>query len=418
MTLVLQDCQRQPLVSLKQALQPLHGIVPELDQMFQIVQVRDRQDDDNDSLSLDQSASIRLYTLQRRSSQFSFGYLLDRILDLQTYPQVLPWFLYLRLFFDALSKLPSNTVSRLYRAMEIDTRDVYNKGDEVTWPNFVSCTSSRDFVDARIGDNQSFVIFSIKCNSAKDIRRYSGGSIADEFLLCPGQTFKVMGSSPHGNHSKLVQLEEILQSDRNTEPTARQSSEQYIRTFIAHELIRKRSSTLLLPRLAMIAADVSLLDNPLKRNTTLKFLSFAYNHLSDQGIQSLMKILSENDTKIEILSLHATGLTDQSLKDLTKMLKKNTTLTWLHLGRNQISDQSIHLLTDVLIHYNQTLKALDLSHNELITDVSVDALVKMISINQTLETLWIRQCPISKKGQTILQKAVQATRRFYILCVK
>jgi Ran GTPase-activating protein (RanGAP) involved in mRNA processing and transport len=99
------------------------------------------------------------------------------------------------------------------------------------------------------------------------------------------------------------------------------------------------------------------------------------------------------------------------------MLKTNTNLTWLHLGGNQISDQGVHLLADVLIRYNKTLKILALSENELITDSSVDSLVEIFKQNNSLETLWINDCNLSPDGKKKLKQIFQSNIRLFALVV-
>jgi Ran GTPase-activating protein (RanGAP) involved in mRNA processing and transport len=155
----------------------------------------------------------------------------------------------------------------------------------------------------------------------------------------------------------------------------------------------------------------------LNNNKTLELLSLSYNNLSDEGIQSLTNILSLNNSNLKILSLHSTGITDESVKHISKMLKTNTNLTWLHLGANKISDQGVHLLADVLIRYNKTLKILALSENELITDSSVDSLVKIFKQNDSLETLWINECNLSVDGKKKLKQIFQSNIRLFALVV-
>jgi Ran GTPase-activating protein (RanGAP) involved in mRNA processing and transport len=183
-------------------------------------------------------------------------------------------------------------------------------------------------------------------------------------------------------------------------------------------IIDKQCQKLLLSNNKIKSVGSSIIAKSLNKNTTLKFLSLSYNSLSDEGVQSLTKILALNNSKLETLSLHKTGITDAGVLHLRNMLKKNKTLIWLHLGRNKISDQGIHLLANVLINHNDTLRVLDLSYNKLITDSSVNSLVEIFQRNKSLETLWINNCNISEEGKKKLKQNDQSNQRFFLLFVK
>ena len=439
MTSPLQEYEQQPLVSLEEAVQPLLSLVPGLTQMFETIQIIDEPP--VGSLSSNESASIMLYTLKWKTPQTSFQYFLNEIVRSQNHQQIQPWLLYLRLFFHALSRLPLSSFSTVYRALKIDIGDEYTQGNDFIWWDFVSCTSSLRFPDEHPDDRQSVVMFIIECNSVRDISPYSLDTNTDEILLYPGRKFRVMSSLDNPNQTKLIQLREVHQHNPSFRPPQNYSaallrsllnqyppnfgidlnryelSESDIEIVIEHVIINKQCSKLLLSQTRLTAGHVSILANRLAMNTTLKFLNLSYNDLSDRGVQSLMKILEQNQCKIETLSLHATGITDRTVEDLAKVLKKNTTLRWLHLGRNQISDHSIPLLTEVLTDHNQTLRALELSFNQSITHLSADALANMLEKSPSLETFWINDCQLLNEDKKRLEKIVQNSRRFFLLFV-
>ena len=117
---------------------------------------------------------------------------------------------------------------------------------------------------------------------------------------------------------------------------------------VNHAIIKKQCQKLFLSNNKIKSSGSSIIAKSLNNNTTLKSLSLSYNNLYDEGVRSLAKILALNNSKLETLSLHSTDITDEGVKYLCNMLKKNKTLTWLHLGRNKISDQGIQFLADVL----------------------------------------------------------------------
>jgi hypothetical protein len=442
---LLHEYEQQPLVSLEEAIQSLVPIVPGIEQMVEIVQQNANQP--LDYLSSDESESIMLYTLKWKTPQTSFRFILNETLRSQSRQHLRPWFLYLRLFINALSKLPSILFHTVYRGLRMDVTKEYSKGDTFVWWDFVSCTSSIEFSENFMYDNEPRTIFIIECDSAKDISKYSLDNNENEIILYPARQFQVHSTFDYGDQLKLIQLKEIRKNNpliripqitpntiypiqqlelildqcqykSKVDLIRRRLMDADMNVVVNHAIINKQCEQLLLSENMITSIGSSIIAAALNNNTTLKFLSLSYNHLlSDKGVKYLTEILALNNSKLETLSLHGTGITDESAKHLSSMLKKNTILTWLHLGRNKISDQGIYLLADVLTHYNKTLKTLELSHNELITNSSVDFLVEVLEQNKSLETLWINDCNLSSKGKQTLQQIVQSNRRFFLLFV-
>jgi hypothetical protein len=79
-------------------------------------------------------------------------------------------------------------------------------------------------------------------------------------------------------------------------------------------------------------------------------------------------------------------------------------LVRLQLGNNEISHQGVERLANVLTHHNITLLSIRIGVNKLISDSSVDILVKMLKQNQTLGCLDISVCNLSENGKERLQQ--------------
>jgi hypothetical protein len=437
-----QGYEKQPLVSLEQALQQLISIVPGIEQMLDRVKQNDHQSKNH--LSSDESASIMLYTLKWETIQSSFRFILNETLRSQIHQNLLPWFPYLRLFINTLSKLPSISFHTVYCGLKQDLRREYLKGESFIWWEFISCKSSIELVEQSMDANEARTIFIIECHSAKDISQYSNDE--NEIIIYPARQFEVISSLNCGNQLNLIQLREIQRrhlvidipqtTSNNIHPVhnlefmidqslnhskvdliKQQLTDTDMNIVVKHAIINKQCKSLLLANNKITSIGSLIIAEALNNNTTLELLSLSYNNLSDEGIQSLTNILSLNNSNLKILSLHSTGITDESVKHLSKMLKTNTNLTWLHLGGNQISDQGVHLLADVLIRYNKTLKILALSENELITDSSVDSLVEIFKQNNSLETLWINDCNLSPDGKKKLKQIFQSNIRLFALVV-
>ncbi len=94
------------------------------------------------------------------------------------------------------------------------------------------------------------------------------------------------------------------------------------------------------------------------------------------------------------------------------MLKTNTTLTHLHLSKNEIGNEGRKLLANILAHHNTTLKLLDLQANKLVSDSSVDPLIQMLKHNQSLEKLSVRDCNLSWESKSKLREAIREKMNF------
>ena len=118
--------EKQPLVSLEQAIKPLLTIVPDVEEMVWTVKQNCQHPPNN--LSSDESASIMLYTLEWMPREQSLYFILKKTLRSQNRGDLLSWFLFLRLFMFSLSKLPSTTHRMIYRGIRMDVSEDYPKG--------------------------------------------------------------------------------------------------------------------------------------------------------------------------------------------------------------------------------------------------------------------------------------------------
>jgi Ran GTPase-activating protein (RanGAP) involved in mRNA processing and transport len=160
---------------------------------------------------------------------------------------------------------------------------------------------------------------------------------------------------------------------------------------------------------------VSTIAKALTNNATLEQLYLTDNNLSDTGIQALVKTLSLSNSRVDLLSLQNTGITEKGAKYIAEMLKTNATLQNLLLGWNDISDRGVDVLANVLTHHNTTLVRLLLQNNKLVSDSSVDSLVKMLQYNQTLDTLDIGECNLSNKGKERLRQVTRSKNIFNLI---
>ena len=207
----LRGFENMPLLSLEEATQPLTSHVPEIDHM--VYTVKENNVKPKDDLTIDESASIALYSMEWSPRKNSFYIILNGTLRGANREELLPpWFTYLKLFLTALSKLPPTGCRTVYRGVKLDLREKYTKGARIVWWGFSSCTSSVGvFEDEQFfGKSGTRTLFVIECDNGKDIRQHSFFQAEDEILLLPGQEFEVVSSLDMGNNLYMIHLKEII----------------------------------------------------------------------------------------------------------------------------------------------------------------------------------------------------------------
>ncbi len=193
-----------PLVELEIAVEPLLPFLPDIQSYVSIVKERCRKSSVS-RLSNDESASIMLYTMGWKPVNECLYVVLNETLRSKERDQLEPWFLYLKLFVTALSRLPS-IQQTIYCGLESDLSEKYKADETIVWWGFSSCTTSTEQLLNTI-DVQT--LFSIECISGKDIHQHSYFELENEIILFPVTQFKVRSCSRENNDVHLIELEEI-----------------------------------------------------------------------------------------------------------------------------------------------------------------------------------------------------------------
>lgn len=193
------------LVSLEIAVEPLISILPDIQHYVSIVKQRCKRAA-VDRLSNDESASIMIYTLGWEPFDQCLYVALNETLRLPHREKLEAWFLYLKLFLTALSRLRS-IQQNIYRQIELDLTKQYKIGEIIVWWAFSSCTTSMNILQSEEylkSTNNTRTLFIIESISGKNIRQHSYFELEDEILLFPLTQFKVQSCS---NYS--IELQEI-----------------------------------------------------------------------------------------------------------------------------------------------------------------------------------------------------------------
>jgi hypothetical protein len=186
---------REPLLSLEEACIPVMAIVPRLEVHIWIAKQNSRNP--ADGLTQDESAAIRLYTMEwdtgdgdERSSLYAH---LNRTLKQIDRIKLRPWFRYLKLLLTALAKLPPAPRQTVWRGVRKDHSLDYVPGTESTWWAFSSCTTSLSVLesDLYLGNTGTRTLFSIEVFNGRTIRPHSHFKVEDEILLLPATYFEV-----------------------------------------------------------------------------------------------------------------------------------------------------------------------------------------------------------------------------------
>ncbi|CAF4132063.1 unnamed protein product [Rotaria sordida] len=462
-----------PLVELEDAIEPLLSIVPDVKQMLCVV--KENCQEIKDDLTINESASIMLYSMEWEPKECSFNLILNRTLRDENRDRLKPWHLYLKLFMKSLSKLPS-IHCYVYRGIQIDLSNEYLQGKTFIWWGFSICTQSIEICENEqyFDKTNQRTRFRIECKSGKDIHNHSFHKTTDEILLLSAQRYKVISSIDSNNGLHIIQVKEIdsfpisqsINTDRTSSITVsfnqrkpsisisirdasfrsvvlkligssstyhnshledlltvcksnsiidlsvRELIDQDMPIIVQRALMDKKCTGLYLTGNKFSNDSMSILSDALYNNLILIELDLFDNYISDIGVKILMDILSTNKTILKKLHLGSNNISDKGILYISNMLKINRTLTHLMLNRNNISNHGVHLLSNILALHNNSLEILSLSSNSLITDLSVDSLIIMLKHNKILKELDIKYCNITEINNQRLRQITNEKNGF------
>ncbi|CAF4259542.1 unnamed protein product, partial [Rotaria magnacalcarata] len=350
----IQGFETMPLVSLEEAVRPLVSLIPDLDHHVSVAKSNCKMPI-ADGLSIDESASIRLYTMEWKPKEKCLYVVLNKTLRSEDRQELKPWFLYLRLIIGSLLKIPS-TSRHVLRGVRLNLSPEHIKGQTLVWWAFTSCTDSVNMLNnkAMFGQTGDRTLFQIDCYSGKDIRQHSAYLMESEILLLPATQLLTVGYFDTGSGMHIIQLKE-------TEPK-----------FPLMNKIPGANANLPIP-------SHSENPGPIIKPPTCETLP----------------VPEIDKAPIKVLNLSNNNIGDEGVRHLVEVIKRKRTLTALHLNGNQISDEGVKLLANALCHPGTNLQKLYLHNNKRITDSSVDVLINMLKQNQSLKTFWLIECKLT-----------------------
>ncbi|CAF3640925.1 unnamed protein product [Rotaria socialis] len=212
MLMPIEGYEKKPLVTLEEAVEPIVEYVPDVKRKVYVAKMKCAEISPG-KLSIDEAASITLYSMEWKPQDECLYHVLNKTLRNENRQKLEPWFLFLKLILTALAHLPS-MARTVYRGVKQDLRKEHPKGKTFVWWGFSSCTTTLDVLQNELflGKTGPRTFFTIECDSGKDIRKYSCYQAEDEILLPAARQFKVVASLSQGEDFYIIQLKEIQPS--------------------------------------------------------------------------------------------------------------------------------------------------------------------------------------------------------------
>jgi hypothetical protein len=200
----------EPLLTLIQACVPLANIIHDLSSYIRIA-LNETPREPPDGLTFDESAAIRLYTLEWEQPHPSLYSMLNFTLKISDRHALRPYFKYLKLFLTALVKLPSAPLQTVWRGVNKDLSKDFPCGTCVIWWAFSSCTTSLTVLEnniylANVGER---TLFSVEAINGRTIRAHSHFDDEDEILLLPGTYMEVQSQLSPAPDLHVIHLKQV-----------------------------------------------------------------------------------------------------------------------------------------------------------------------------------------------------------------
>ncbi|CAF3730283.1 unnamed protein product [Adineta steineri] len=223
MLMPIRGYEEMPIVSLEEAVTPLISILPEIQDYAYVAKER-CESVPPDDLTQDESASIMLYSMEWEPHDKCLYFVLNAALRTEDRRKLKPWFLYLKLILTALEKLPF-TRRHVFRGVNLDLSDQYTKGKKFVWWGFSSCTTSLEVLENEqfLGKTGERTMFTIECDSGKDISRHSYFQSEKEVLLLAARQFIVISYLRPAPGLHMIQLKETKPPITLLQPVTNQS---------------------------------------------------------------------------------------------------------------------------------------------------------------------------------------------------
>lgn len=200
----------EPLLPLVKACAPLNSMIYNLWFYVQLA-LDGTPEQPADGLTIDESASIRLYTIEWPQPHRSLYSMLNYTLKSANREHLRPYFKYLKLFVTALAKLQCVPPQTVWRGVTKDLSSHFPPDTLVTWWSFSSCTTSMTVLNNNmyLGDTGPRTLFSIETINGRTIRTHSHYEGEEEILLLPATQMIVQSQLTPAPDLHIIHLKQI-----------------------------------------------------------------------------------------------------------------------------------------------------------------------------------------------------------------
>ena len=209
----------EPLLPLLEACAPLTGIINNLLFYVQLA-LSETLEQPPDGLTIDESAAIRLYTIEWEENQRSLYSMLNYTLKNDDRDKLRPYFKYMKLFLTALVKLPCVPPLTVWRGVTRDVSTQFPPDTLVIWWAFSSCTTSLPVLENNmyLGNTGERTLFSVEAINGRTVRAHSHFVTEDEILLLPGTQMIVQSQFSPAPDLHIIHLKQVIPKEVLLQP--------------------------------------------------------------------------------------------------------------------------------------------------------------------------------------------------------
>jgi hypothetical protein len=209
----------EPLLPLAEACDPLIDIIHDMLLYVQMA-LDGTPEEPPEGLTIDESAAIRLYTIEWTGKHRSLYSMLNHTLKKDSREHLRPYFKYMKLFLTALAKLPCVPPSTVWRGVTKNVSAEFPPGTPVTWWAFSSCTTELTVLENNmyLGNTGSRTLFSVEAINGRTVRAHSHFVTEDEILLLPGTHMIVQSQFSPAPDLHIIHLKQVIPEEVLLEP--------------------------------------------------------------------------------------------------------------------------------------------------------------------------------------------------------
>ncbi|CAF3111335.1 unnamed protein product [Rotaria sp. Silwood2] len=209
----------EPLLPLAEACAPLIDIINNLSVYVQLA-LDETPESPPDGLTVDESAAIRLYTIEWERPHRSLYSMLNHTLKSTNREELRPYFKYMKLFLTALVRLPCVPSLTVWRGVTKKLTAEFPPGTPMTWWSFSSCTTSLSVLENNmyLGTTGARTLYSVEAINGRTIRAHSHFVTEEEILLLPGTHMIVQSQLNPASDLYIIHLKQVIPEQTLLEP--------------------------------------------------------------------------------------------------------------------------------------------------------------------------------------------------------